>query len=91
MLTLKVFLSSPGDVAEERQLAREALEELEKTHLLRDRVHFEIIAWDDPHAPDSNGCARDPQASVNRFAARPKDCDLTLVILWSGWGPRLRG
>ena len=46
-LTLRVFVSSPGDVVEERRLACEAIEKLEKGHLLCGKVRFEIVAWDD--------------------------------------------
>lgn len=34
MLNLKIFLSSPGDVAEERRLAMETVRALEDSHLL---------------------------------------------------------
>ena len=34
-LILRVFLSSPGDVVEERKLARQTLEALEGSHLLK--------------------------------------------------------
>lgn len=85
-LTLRVFLSSPGDVAEERKLARAVMETLEGGHLLRHRVRFDIVAWDDKHAAAPMDARETPQASVNRYSGRPSDCDLTLVILWSRIG-----
>ncbi len=85
-LNLRVFLSSPGDVAEERRLAREVMQALEGSHLLRGRVRFEIVAWDDHHAAAPMDARETPQASVNRYTGRPADCDLTLVILWSRIG-----
>jgi hypothetical protein len=88
-LTLRVFLSSPGDVAEERRLAREVMETLEAGHLLRDKVRFDIVAWDDVHAAAPMNGRDTPQASVNRYSGRPADCDLTLVILWSRVGTPL--
>jgi hypothetical protein len=48
--TFRVFLSSPGDVAEERNRARDVVEALERSHLLRGKVRFDVVAWDDPHA-----------------------------------------
>ena len=88
-LVLRVFLSSPGDVVEERKLAREALEALEGSHLLRGKLRFEIVAWDDERAAAPMDARETPQASVNRYSGRPADCDLTLVILWGRIGTRL--
>ena len=48
---LRVFLSSPGDVADERRHARAVLERLPKTPLLSGRVTIEVVSWDDPDAP----------------------------------------
>ena len=46
---IRVFLSSPGDVADERALARRLLkEELPYDPLLRGRVTLEVVSWDDP-------------------------------------------
>lgn len=88
-LTLRVFLSSPGDVAEERRRAREVMETLEAGHLLRGRVRFDIVAWDDERAAVPMDGRETPQTSVNRYAGRPADCDLTLVVLWSRLGTPL--
>jgi hypothetical protein len=85
-LNLRVFLSSPGDVAEDRRLAREVMQALERSHLLRGRVRFEIVAWDDEHAAAPMDARETPQASVNRYTGCPADCDLTLVILWNRIG-----
>ncbi|MDL2336609.1 MAG: hypothetical protein QFE16_02085 [Pseudomonadota bacterium] len=89
MLTIRVFLSSPGDVAEERRLAVDTMRALEDSPLLRDRVNLQVVAWDDPAAGAPLDARETPQASVNRWAGRPADCDLTLVILWSRLGTPL--
>jgi hypothetical protein len=52
MLTIRVFVSSPGDVAEERRIAVETLRALEASPLLRERVNLLVVAWDDPVAAD---------------------------------------
>jgi predicted negative regulator of RcsB-dependent stress response len=88
-LTLRVFLSSPGDVAEERGIARSVMEELEGGHLLKGKVRFEIAAWDDAHAAAPMDARETPQASVNRYTGRPADGDLTVVIVWSRIGTPL--
>ena len=47
----RIFLSSPGDVHEERRLAAELVEQvLAKDPGLRG-YSFELVRWDDPHAP----------------------------------------
>ncbi len=63
---LRVFLSSPGDVAEERKLAQQAVEqELPKDPSLRGRITCDCIRWDDPHAPVAMAATLTPQESVN--------------------------
>lgn len=89
MRTIRVFLSSPGDVAEERRLAIDTMRALEDSPLLRDRVNLQVIAWDDPVASAPLDARETPQASVNRWTGRPADCDLTVVILWSRLGTPL--
>jgi hypothetical protein len=89
MLTLKIFLSSPGDVAAERQLAMETVRALEDSHLLRDRVNLKVVAWDDPAASVPLDALETPQASINRWGGRPSECDLTVVVLWSRLGTPL--
>ena len=43
---IRVFLSSPGDVADERALARRLLkEELPYDPFLRGRVAFDVVSW----------------------------------------------
>ncbi|HNC78295.1 MAG TPA: hypothetical protein PLP92_02130, partial [Rhodocyclaceae bacterium] len=87
--SLRLFLSSPGDVADERQAVRRVLEDLALTPLLRTRVRFDLVAWDDPAAPVPLDATETPQLSVNRYKGLPRDCDLTVVILWSRLGTPL--
>ncbi len=49
-LHLRVFLASPGDVADERALALTVLEQLQYDPLLQGRITIEIVAWDKPGA-----------------------------------------
>jgi tetratricopeptide (TPR) repeat protein len=89
-LHLKVFLSSPGDVAAERELARRLIkDELAYDPLLRGRVTFDVFSWDDPAAGVPLLATMTPQEAVNRID-RPADCDITIVILWSRLGSPLR-
>jgi hypothetical protein len=89
LLTLRIFVSSPGDVVEERRIAVETIRALEDGPLLRGRVDLQVVAWDDPVAGEPFDARVSPQASVNQWAGRPADCDLTIVILWSRLGTPL--
>ena len=81
-LRLRVFLASPGDVAEERKTAMALMESsLPKDPLLSCDVSFTVVAWDDPDAFTPMPAAMTPQEAVTRFKGRPADCDIVLVIL----------
>lgn len=87
---LRMFISSPGDVAEERTLARQVIEqELPKDPLLRGRITCEALSWDDPNAPVAMPARLTPQEAVNQGLAKPSDCDFVVVILWSRMGTPL--
>jgi WD40 repeat protein len=86
---LRVFLSSPGDVAEERAIARRIMDRIPREPLVRGKVTLEVVAWDDPEAPPPQAAGETPQWSVNRYTTRPSGCDLTVVILWSRLGTPL--
>lgn len=83
--SLRIFLSSPGDVEEERRITRELIDQLPKHPFLRGRVALQLVAWDDPVAPIPLRANESPQESVNDWA-RPSDCDIVIVILWSRIG-----
>ena len=87
---LRIFLSSPGDVAEERSLARELIDSvLPKLAHLRECVKLELVAWDDPAARIPMLATETPQDSVNAARPRPATCDIVIVILWSRMGTPL--
>jgi hypothetical protein len=87
---LRIFLSSPGDVTDERNLARALIkEELPYTPPLRGRVSFDLVSWDDPAAQVAMLANETPQESVTRARTRPAECDITIVILWSRIGTPL--
>src|SRR5687767_7153866 len=82
-----VFLSSPGDVAEERRLVEDVIQtRLAKDAFLRGRVTFDVISWDDPNAPTPMPANLSPQEAVVRFGRRPAHCEIVIVILWSRLG-----
>jgi len=87
---LRFFLSSPGDVPDERTFARQVIEqELPKDPLLRGQITCEAMSWDDPNAPVAMPAALTPQEAVNQGLAKPSECDAVIVILWSRLGTPL--
>lgn len=92
---LRVFISSPGDVPDERTFAQQVVEqELPKDPLLRDRplpdkLTCEAVRWDDPTSPASMPATLTPQAAVNAGLPKPSECDVVIVILWSRMGTPL--
>lgn len=88
-ITFRIFLSSPGDVAEERAKARDLLLGLARGPFLRDKVHIDVVTWDDPFAPAPMDGRYSPQQAVDRGLPTPDQCDLTIVLLWSRMGTPL--
>jgi hypothetical protein len=88
-IRVRIFVSSPGDVAEERAVARRVLDDLPYDPLLRGKVLLEAISWDDPRGPAPMLATLTPQEAVDRGLPKPSDCDLVVVILWSRMGTPL--
>jgi hypothetical protein len=87
---LRIFLSSPGDVADERALARSLIkEDLPYDPFLRGRITFDVVSWDDPAAPIPMEASITPQEAVNRFGPEPCESDIVVIVLWSRLGTHL--
>jgi hypothetical protein len=71
-LYLKIFLSSPGGVTEERELARHLIKgELPQDPLLRGKVTFDVFSWDDPAAGVTSAGPR-PRGILLRRHGQPR-------------------
>ena len=79
--SLRVFVSSPGDVAEERLIARRVIGRLEAQ--FGDVLHIEPLFWE--HEPLL------ATASFQEQMPRPSEADIAIVILWSRIGTTLPG
>jgi formylglycine-generating enzyme required for sulfatase activity len=86
---IRIFLSSPGDVADERRAARLVIERLRTDPLLREQVDLAVVAWDDPDAATPMLATMTPQEAINRGLAKPSDCEIVIVILWARMGTPL--
>ena len=74
----------------EREAARILIKDgLPVDAFLRDKVTFELVSWDDPHATAAMPANLTPQEAINRGMPQPRDCDIVLVIFWARLGTPL--
>jgi WD40 repeat protein len=77
--TLKIFVSSPGDVAEERFLTEKVIQRLRTAY--QHACALEPIFWE-----------HEPLVATDTFQAQltsPQETDIVICILWSRLGTRL--
>jgi tetratricopeptide (TPR) repeat protein len=77
--SLRIFVSSPGDVAEERLIARRVIGRLEAQY--GDALHLDPVFWE--HEPLV------ATASFQEQILRPSETDVVIAILWSRLGTAL--
>ena len=61
---LRIFLASPGDVSQERQLALKVLDELPYDPAFRDKISVQTVAWDKPGAGTPMLAGMTPQQAI---------------------------
>ena len=89
-LHLRIFLSSPGDVKQEREWARSYIKnDLPYLAYFSGEISIELVAWDDPASKIPMLADETPQESVNNARPRPAVCDIAIVLLWSRMGTPL--
>ena len=86
---LRIFLASPGDVSQERQLALKVLEELPYDPAFSDKISVRTVAWDKPGAGTPMLAGMTPQQAIAEGLPKPSECDIVIVILWSRMGTPL--
>ena len=79
MSTLRIFISSPGDVFEERAIAERVIQRLQSEYV--GRVVLDPVLWE--HEPLV------ATANFQEQLVRPSECDVVVSILWSRLGTRL--
>jgi formylglycine-generating enzyme required for sulfatase activity/energy-coupling factor transporter ATP-binding protein EcfA2 len=80
MLLIRVFLSSPGDVTQERQAVLKVLENLPNRPSFREKVAFRAIAWDKVGAHTPLLATMSPQEAIDAGLPRPSACDIVITI-----------
>lgn len=83
---IRIFISSPGDVNDERQIALEVIEQLPYRPALREKVAFRVVGWDKPRAGTPMRATLTPQEAINRGLPTPAECDIVIVLFWSEIG-----
>jgi len=78
---VKVLVASPGDVATERNIARDVINEWNNSHAERCGVTLQAILWETDTAPETG--AR-PQEIINEQIVN--DCDCAIGIFWNRIG-----
>lgn len=74
----RVFLASPGDLEEERRVAKRVIDEYNSQLANALGYHADLVGWEDTLP----GIGR-PQALINRDL---DGCDLFVGMLWKRWG-----
>ncbi len=85
MKTLRIFISSPGDVAEEREKARQVVAHLQRYY--GDRLALEPVLWEDlPLQADASF-----QDGIDLVLSSEHGIDIAVFVLWSRLGSPLGG
>lgn len=82
----RVFVSSPGDVTDERKAVLEVLERLPNRPAFREKVGFRVVAWDKLGADTPMLATMSPQAAIDAGLPKPSECDIVVCIFWSRMG-----
>lgn len=80
---IKIFLASPGDVAEERNAVEQVVETVNRNLGREKRIRLETVRWEKDTYPLLGS---DAQNIVNRQIAQMTDCDLFIGIMWNRFG-----
>lgn len=83
---IEVFISSPGDVSEERRIAKCVIERFNRMHSFAERYVLRPLAYEDS-TPAEVG--NRPQTIVDRRMIKAGSSDLFICILWRRMGTPL--
>src|SRR5215213_2898395 len=86
---IRVFLSSPGDVTEERKAAMGLLDSLRDDPSFREKISIDTIAWDKQGTAPPMLANMTPQEAISQQLTLPSECDIVIVIFWSRMGTPL--
>ncbi|MCC7210108.1 MAG: hypothetical protein IT323_22585 [Anaerolineae bacterium] len=81
---IEVFISSPSDVAPEREAAARVIERLNRLSSIRERAYLSLAAYEKDAPPVVDGSSA--QAVVDRYMMRAEHSDLLVCVFWSRMG-----
>ena len=87
--TIRIFLASPWDTAEARQVVAKTIQTVASDPAYRHRVEIDLRRWDDPDRPVPVSFRRNPQADVVDYVGDPADCDLVVGLFRHVFGSPL--
>lgn len=76
-----VMIASPGDVAEEREIARSVIHDWNDVNAQRSQVMLAAVGWDSHSSPE---LGERPQELINKRIL--KDCDILIGVFWTRIG-----
>ena len=88
-ILFKIFLSSPGDVPQERDDAQTVIEKINASGEFSRHFILRLFRWDDPAVILPMPVTDTPQKSVDSYMRLPSACDLVVVLFWSRMGSPL--
>jgi hypothetical protein len=75
---VKIFLASPGDLKNERKLAKSAVDEINTIWGPSLGYHVDLIGWEDTVSSFGR-----PQALINKDL---EQCEYFIGMMWTRWG-----
>lgn len=85
---IRVILSSPGDVNEERKRVSKVINRINKSIADEKSFRLELFKWEEDAIPGLH--RKGPQAIINKLMGMNK-CDLWIGILWNRFGTPTMG
>lgn len=80
---LKVFVASPGDVSQEREIVREVIDDLNRSIAQGKGVTLQVVGWETDARPSFG---EDPQSLVSAQIADMSKYNLFIGVLWDRFG-----
>lgn len=84
MESIRIFLASPGDVGDERELVTEIIEDLQLTVGKTKNIHLELVKWETHAYPD---IASYSQEVINNQVG---DYSVLIGIMWKRFGTKTK-
>jgi len=80
---LRIFVSSPSDVAAERQLLKKVVDHLNTIAFVSEHVVLRLYAYEQ-NVPPATG--KNPQKIVDQYMPTPDQVDIFVCLLWNRMG-----